>query len=132
LENDKSKPQKFSFRKRLGSFRYAFKGIRHAFVVEHNFRIHTVATVLVIAAGFYFKVTNSEWIILLFAIGFVLVAELFNSAIEMLADFISPGENKTIGKIKDISAGAVLLAVLISVLAGMLVFWPHIKLLWAD
>ena len=59
----------------------------------------------------------------------VMVTELINSAIELLADFISPGENKLIGKIKDISAAAVLITVIAAVIAGILVFYPHVKLL---
>ncbi len=100
--------------------------MRHALVHEHNFRIHLIAAVSVIAAGFYFDLQKSDWLFLVFAIGFVLVAELFNSAIELLADFISPGRNEMIGKLKDIAAGAVLIAVITSVIAGVLIFWPYI------
>ena len=106
LKPDKSQQRKFSLGKRLSSFRYAFNGLCHALSSEHNFRVHIVAAILVISAGLYVKLTMVGWVLIIFAIGFVFVAELFNTAIEMLADFISPGQNKTIGKIKDISAGA--------------------------
>lgn len=127
MKPDKSQPQKFSVRKRLASFRFAFSGIKHALLHEHNFRLHLVATLISVAAGFYFDINKTDWLILVFAIGFVLIAELFNSAIELIADFISPGKHETIGKIKDISAGAVLIAVLISVIAGTMVFWPYVE-----
>jgi diacylglycerol kinase len=70
-----------------------------------------------------------EWIAISVAIGLVLIAEFFNTAIESLADFVSPGFHKDIGRIKDISAGAVLVAVLIAVIIGILIFWPHLKIL---
>jgi diacylglycerol kinase (ATP) len=127
LKPDKSQPQKFSLRKRFGSFRFAFKGIIHAFTQEHNFRIHFLAAILVIAAGFYFELRMVGWTLILFAIGFVLVAELFNSAIELLADVVSPEENKTIGKVKDIAAGAVLVAVIVAVIIGIIVFWNPVR-----
>ncbi len=125
------KPEKtnpFSLQKRLASFRHAFNGIRLAISGEHNMRIHLFAAIIVTGAGFYFKLSSGEWIVLVFAMGFVLAAELFNSSIESLSDFISPNQHIDIGKIKDLAAGGVLVAVLASVIAGILVFWPHFKL----
>ncbi len=126
LKPDKSQQQKFSIKKRLGSFRFAFNGLRHALLHEHNFRIHLLAGVLVVIAGFYFRITKTEWIALIFAIGFVLVTELLNTTIELIADFISPGENKIIGRIKDIAAGAVLIAVLAAVAVGLIILLPYL------
>jgi diacylglycerol kinase (ATP) len=120
------KKEKFSVSKRFKSFPYAFKGIRLSFVYEHNMRIHLFAAILVAVAGFYFRLAREEWIEIVFAIGFVFCSELFNSVIEALADFVSPGIHPEIGKIKDISAGAVLIAVITAVITGLLVFVPHI------
>lgn len=120
----------FSVRKRFHSFRYAFAGLKHAWQQEHNFRIHLFAAAAVTAAGFYFHLDRTEWTFLVFAIGLVILAELVNSAIELLADVVSPGENKTIGKIKDIAAASVLVSAIIAVIAGALVFYPHVKLLF--
>ena len=128
--SDEKSGKPFSFRKRFHSFRYAFAGLKHAWNNEHNFRIHLFATVVVIAAGIYFHLRKNEWIILTFAIAFVIVTELLNSAIELLADFISPGEHKTIEKIKDIAAAAVLISAFAAVIAGILVFYPHVKFLF--
>jgi diacylglycerol kinase (ATP) len=129
MKQDNSKNQSFSFRKRIASFRHAFNGIRLAISNEHNMRIHLFAALLAIGAGFYFQLTFGEWIVLVFAIGFVFAAELFNSAIESIADFISPGHHIDIGKIKDLAAGAVLVSAIAAIIAGILIFWPHIKLL---
>lgn len=130
MKPDKSKHKPFSVRKRIGSFRHAINGIRLAISGEHNMRIHLVAAIVVIIAGFYFKLSSTEWIALILAISFVFVAELFNSAIELLADFISPGHHVDIGKIKDISSGAVLVTAIAAVVTGTLVFWPHLKVLF--
>jgi undecaprenol kinase/diacylglycerol kinase (ATP) len=121
----------FSVRKRFHSFRYAFAGLKHAWNNEHNFRIHLLATAIVIAAGIYFHVDKTEWAILAFAIGFVIVTELINTAIELLADVVSPEKNKIIGRAKDISAAAVLISAVTAVITGVLVFYPHIKLLFS-
>ncbi|CAN5347224.1 diacylglycerol kinase family protein [soil metagenome] len=127
MKPDKTNHRKFSLTGRLRSFRYAFSGIRHAFIHEHNFRIHLIAALLVCSVGFYLHISKIDWIIILFAIGFVLVTELLNSAIEVMADFISPEKNNSIRILKDISAGAVLISVLTAIIAGALVFFPYLK-----
>ena len=120
----------FSVRKRFHSFRYAFAGLKQAWLQEHNFRIHIFAAAAVTLAGFYFQLGRVEWLFIVFAIGLVIIAELVNSAIELLADFVSPGENKKIGTIKDIAAASVLVSAIIAVIAGILVFYPHVKALF--
>ena len=128
-QHDKSQ-QSFSMKKRLRSFRHAFNGIRLAISGEHNMRIHLVAMILVVAAGFILGISSHDWIAIVFAIGFVFAAELFNSAIESLADFISQGHHVDIGKIKDIAAAAVLISAFTAFAIGILVFWPHVKTLF--
>ncbi len=116
----------FSFRQRLHSFRYAFRGISFMVKTQHNFLIHFAIAVLVIVAGFLFCISLTEWALVVFAIGLVLSAETFNSAIEQLTDLTSPGINPKAGKIKDLAAGAVLLIVMAAVLIGLLIFVPKI------
>ncbi len=120
------KNQRFSIRKRLGSFRYAWNGLRILLKEEHNARIHLVAACLVVAAGFYFDVSRNEWLALVFAIGFVFSLELLNSAIENIADFISPEKHEQIKRIKDLAAGAVLFAAITAVMIGLLIFVPKL------
>lgn len=121
-----NQPDKFSWKARARSFRYAFQGIRTLFLTEHNARIHALATVLVIIAGFLFKISPEEWMVVIICIGTVLMAESFNSAIEALADKISPDKDPLIGKAKDLAAGAVLLFVIAAVAAGLIIFIPKI------
>ncbi len=67
-----------------------------------------------------------EWIAIVFAIGFVFVVEVINTVIENITDFISPDENFSIKKIKDMSAGAVLISAIIAVVIGLIVFLPKV------
>jgi len=109
-------------------FAYAFRGIYITFKSERNFKIHTVALCLAVALGLYLDLSILEWGLIIFAIGFVLVAELFNTAIERLGDEAADGKlNQKIRNVKDISAAAVLLSALTSLVIGIIVlFIPFI------
>jgi len=117
---------RFSVRKRLHSFKYAFNGIIYLIESQHNAWIHLCAAVIVIAAGFCFSISIPEWIILTLTIGMVFSAEAFNTAIEMITDKISPEYDKTTGAIKDIAAGAVLITAIVALIVGCLIFVPKI------
>lgn len=119
-------PENFSVTKRIRSFHYAFKGIKLFLKSQHNAWIHTVSAISVIILGFIFKVNLVEWILLIFAISFVFVAEIFNTAIEYLANIISSDYSEKVKEIKDISAGAVLISAITSVIIGVIVFLPKI------
>jgi diacylglycerol kinase len=125
------KPHKFSVSERLQSFRYAFNGIRIMIQGEHNSWIHLTVALIVIIAGFVFSVDKMEWIALVFAVGLVLALELINSAIEKLADFVSPSKDELIRKAKDLSAAGVLIGSLTAAAIGLIIFLPKIfGLLW--
>lgn len=124
--NNKQSKQPFLLRKRLLSFTFAFKGIKYLVKTQHNFRIHIVAAIGVIIAGFYFDISTIEWILICLTIGGVLTAEALNSAIELIVDKISPEFNKTAGLIKDVAAGAVLIFALVAAITGALIFIPKI------
>ncbi len=118
--------EKFSWRKRMNSFQYALSGWRLLFKSEHNSWLHFAATIIVIISAFLFRVTGSEAGLLTVAIGIVWIAELFNTCIEKMMDFISKEDHPAIKLIKDVSAGAVLMAALTSVIIGCFVFIPKI------
>ena len=109
----------------IRSFGPALKGMKTAVVSENNFHIHLIAAVAVIGLGYYFKVQRSDWLWLTAAIGLVFITEYLNTAIEKLTDLVSPQFDERAGKVKDIAAGAVLMAALIAVVIGMLVFFPY-------
>ena len=82
--------------------------------------------VVVIYSGFYFKLSDMEWVIILLCMALVIGLELINSAIESLVDLISPERNPLAGKAKDIAAGAVLFVSIISLVVGILIFRKYI------
>jgi diacylglycerol kinase (ATP) len=110
-------------RKCFQSFAHAFRGIREFIAIGSNARIQLLAAVVVGAAGFVFGFTPTEWIAVTLCIGAVLSAEAMNTAIEELANAISEERSERIRRVKDIAAGAVLVASLASVaVAAILVF----------
>lgn len=113
-------------KKRIQSFYYAFKGIGDLVRSQANARIHVVAMVLVVAAGFYFRISATEWCLLALAIASVLAAEAFNTALEYLTDLVSPDYHPLAGKAKDVAAAAVLLTAMGAAAAGLIVFVPKV------
>jgi diacylglycerol kinase len=109
---------------RFSSFKYAFHGIAHALRTQPNLWIHAAAAIAVIIAGFYFGISRMEWLAVVFAIGFVICAELVNTAIELFVDMVSPERQEKAGRVKDIAAGAVLIAALTALTIGLFVFVP--------
>jgi|ERR1019366_6358280 diacylglycerol kinase len=120
------KQKKFSLMKRLNSFFYAFNGLRILIKEEHNSWIYFIAIIGAIIASLLFKINRYEWIAITFSIGLVISLEIINSAIENIADFISPGKNERIKRIKDLSAAAVLISALTALIIGLIVFIPKI------
>jgi len=118
--------EKFSFRKRWKSFGYAFNGLKILFAEEHNSRIHLVAAVLAIALGWTLRLSLIEWVAISLVIGAVFAAELFNSAIENLADHLAPQKHEKIKKVKDMAAAAVLVCAITGVAVACFVFLPKI------
>ncbi len=122
--------QKFSIKSRFKSFKYAINGLKILIRNEHNSRIHLVAMIIAIVLGIILKISNIEWIAIVIVIGFVFSTEIINSAIEKLADFVSPDYHETIKKVKDLSAAMVLVCALVSLIVGIIVFIPKIIQLW--
>ena len=107
-------------------FTYAFKGLRYAFSTQINFKVHTLSAVLVIILGCFLNITFQEWLWIILAISMVLVAELFNTAFEVLVNLISPEHDSKAGIIKDLAAGAVLVTSFFAVIIGLTIFLPKI------
>ena len=115
----------FTFRKRLRSFRYAFNGIRLLITKEHNAWIHCFAAVCVVIAGVLLGLSRMEWVAVVIVIGAVL-AEAVNSALEAIADFVSPEYSEAIKRTKDLAAGAVLLMAIAAAIVGGIIFFPKL------
>lgn len=121
-----SKDGKISPKKLRHSFQYAFSGMADMLRQEPNARIHCIITVLVVAAGFFFRISATEWICIAFAIGLVISAEAFNTAIERLADVVQPDQDERIRDVKDLAAAAVLLCALAAAAVGVIIFLPKV------
>ena len=119
-------PQKFSVRSRIKSFSYAISGIRRFVWQEHNARIHTAATIIVVIAALVMGVSRLEAVALALVIGGVWITEMLNTCLERMADIISPQRDPTIKYIKDLAAGAVLVAAITAVIVGLFIFIPKI------
>lgn len=115
-------------KKFLKGFVYAWQGVNYAFSTQINFKFHTFAAIIVITLGVFFNLNVNEWIWVAAAIGFVIVAELFNTALEVLVDLVSPDYNAKAGIVKDLASAGVLLTAVLSAIIGVYIFLPKILL----
>lgn len=125
LLNGKNKVLKF-ITNRIKSFGPAWKGFFWLFKNEGNAQFHLIATLVVVIAGFYFKVTITEWILLCLAIGIVITAEAFNTAIEKTIDLLHPEKHEKAGLVKDLAAASVLISSILAIIIGLLVFFSKL------
>jgi diacylglycerol kinase len=111
------------------SFGFAFKGLGYAVKTQPNFRFHLVAGTIAAALGFFFRLATAEWLWLVACIAVVLITELLNTSLETLTDLVSPTYNEKAGHVKDVAAGAVVVAALFALITGTVIFLPKIILL---
>jgi diacylglycerol kinase (ATP) len=113
-------------RKRIRSFGCAFRGIRTLLSTQTNARIHLLATVVVVVLGIVTGLNAGEWALIVIAVSMVWAAEGLNSALEFLADHTAPEWHESVGRAKDVAAGAVLLTAIGALAIGLIVFLPHL------
>lgn len=128
MNNMDSKKEKKAWREVTykQKFSNAFRGMYVFYKMTRHFYIHLISTLIAIILGFYFHVSSSEWMDLIFAIGFVLISEAFNTAIEIDIDLTSPEYHPYARDTKDVAAAAVLLSVFVSIIVGLIIFLPKI------
>ncbi|WP_090232113.1 diacylglycerol kinase family protein [Lentibacillus halodurans] len=112
--------------KSVFGFIHAWNGLKAITRTERNFRIHIMAAVFAVAAGLAFRLSVIKWSVIILVIGLVLIAEILNTAIEKMLDYLKPDLHPQAKFIKDLAAGSVLVSAVIAVLAGMLVFIPEL------
>lgn len=117
---------KFSIKDRILSFKYAFEGFKVVFKSEHNLWIHIALSFIAIALGFLLEISHGEWIGIVLCIGMVISAEIFNTAIEHIANFIQPNQDIKIKHIKDLGAAGVFTAAFAALIVGLIIFLPKI------
>tara|TARA_B110001454_G_scaffold169067_1_gene159328 strand:+ start:1161 stop:1541 length:381 start_codon:yes stop_codon:yes gene_type:complete len=123
-------PNDSFLRGRLRSLKFALRGMWLLITTEDSIKAQLFVALIATVLGFYFDISNTEWMIQFLAIGMVLVAEAVNTAIEEIADFIHPDYHKKIGLIKDIAAGAPSFAAFISLIIAGFIYIPKITLLF--
>ena len=112
---------------RIESIGYALAGIWHVIRTQRNAWIHSIATLAAIFLGFWLRINETDWALLVIAISIVWLAELMNTALEALVDLLSP-ESHPLAKIaKDVAAGAVLLSSIAAFVLGFLIFLSPLR-----
>ena len=125
ISRDERKRQK-GLKKFFHSFTYPIKGLRYAYRNEQNLVVDVGMAILVVIAGFIFKVSVTEWALLALTIGLVISCELINTAIEAVVDLVTEEYHPLAKVAKDTSAAAVFIFAIVAVLVGMIIFLPKI------
>jgi diacylglycerol kinase len=110
----------------VDSFGYAVDGFKEALRNEPNIRVHLVIAVAVIALAYFLQVSQTEWVILLFTVAFVLILELVNTTLEAIVDIVSPRRHPKAKLAKDVAAAAVFISALLALVIGGLIFIPRL------
>lgn len=126
MELEQKRKIKVKTKKLINSFKYAIEGIKASFKSERNMKLHILAMILVIIFGIILKINKTEWCICIILFALVISSELFNTAIETTVDIAMPYKNDKAKLAKDISAGAVLIIALASLIIGGIIFIPKI------
>ncbi|MDD5760534.1 MAG: diacylglycerol kinase family protein [Candidatus Pacebacteria bacterium] len=120
---------KLSFKKWLQSVFNAFEGIKYA-CSQQNFFIMILLTIISLGLGFWLKISYYEWLALIIVIGSVLSLEMLNTMVETALDILEPTKSLRVKQIKDTLAGAVLIACLMALIIGILIFSPKLLLMF--
>lgn len=118
--------KQFSITARAKSFKHAFRGIGILFKTQPNFWIHFLAVAIVLLLGRNYHLSEGEWATITIATIMVLVAEAFNTALEININLTSPEYHPYARDTKDVAAGAVLLTVIGAIVVGIIIFLPKI------
>lgn len=114
---------------RIKSIGFAFRGVLLLLKSEASIQIQFVIAILITFAGFYYDISNTEWMIQILAIGFVMSIEGINTAVEHLSDFVHPEHDRKIGFIKDLAAGAVFIAAVAAIIVGLVIYLPKVGII---
>ena len=109
---------------RFQSFKHAFAGWWFVISTQKNSWVHMIATICVIILSLWLKLPARDWAVLFVVIGMVWIAEFLNTALEAVVDLASPSHHPLAKVGKDVGAAAVLIAAMVSVIAGLLIMGP--------
>jgi undecaprenol kinase len=108
----------------------AINGLQYLWKTQNNIRIHLLITLIVIATGISLKINILEWVALLIVISLVWIVESINTVFERLFDLLDENYNPIVKIGKDVSATSVLICAFLSLLVGLLIFIPHLIILF--
>ena len=111
---------------RMRSFACAIDGIVYLVRSQRNAWVHLVASIVVVAMGCALRLSAREWCWIVAAMAGVWVAEAMNTAVEILCDVVCVERHEGIGRVKDVAAGAVLMAAGFAAVIGVCVLGPHV------
>lgn len=114
------------FRGRIKSVRFSFNGLIKLITTEHSIMVQSALTVFATFLGFYYSISNTEWMFQILVFGLLLSVEGMNTVAEKIADFIHPEFHDRIGFIKDIAAGAVFFAAITTFSVLCIIYIPKI------
>lgn len=117
---------KIFMRRVAKSVTHAFHGLVMAFREEMNIKIHVIISLVVIAAGIFYNISATQWLVLILTIVLVMSLEIINSILERVIDIIKPSVNQYVKEMKDMIAGSVLLAAIAAIVVGLIIFVPRI------
>ncbi|MGI6036721.1 MAG: diacylglycerol kinase family protein [Limnochordia bacterium] len=112
------------------SFRDAWSGLRTAVQTQRNMRIHLGCALLVLMAGYILPLSRPELVVVILCIGLVIIAEIFNTVIETVVDLATEEYHPLAARAKDLAAGGVLIAAIMAVVVGVIIFLPKIGTLF--
>jgi len=118
--------KKYSIKRFFKSFKYAFSGIGKAYNTKQNLVIHTIVLFLILNLSWYLKISNSELMFIVLAMGLVFALELVNAAIENTVDMAMPNMHPLAKNAKDMASAAVLVSSLMAIIINLIIFVPKI------
>lgn len=122
----KDKRKKLGIHRFFASFRYSLEGLKYAYLNEQSMLIHLLAVIVVIISGIVLKISVTEWLFCICMFGFVMGAELINTAIEATVDLVTE-EKRPLAKVaKDTASAGVFILALMSAIVGLTIFIPKV------
>ncbi len=106
----------------LQSFKHSLDGLWYCIRTQRNFRFHLVAALTVFIVGIMYRLDLNQFVVLIFTVGFVVICEMINTAIESTVDMNCTEYNKYAKIAKDVSSGAVLFSAMMAVIVALLIF----------
>lgn len=124
--NDRPPAPRGILAKFIAGFGYAFSGLWYALYTQINMQVHVALALVAIVLGIALRISATEFAIIFLAIAGVLVAEMFNTVIELCVDLASPEYHPLAKRAKDVAAGAVLLSAMLACIVALFVYGPHL------